>query len=336
MTDLSSQLDGLADPTQFQGSIDISHISEEIALRCLKKMMLIRAVEEKIASRVRDGTVYTPCHLASGQEAIAVGIAESLTEHDRIYSGHRSHAHYLSLTDEIDPLINEIFCNREGLSGGHGGSQHLSNESIGFGGSVPIVAGTIPLALGAAFSFKRQKTQNIAVTYFGDGATEEGGFHECMNLAKMLNLPVVFVCENNLYSSHLDIKLRQPSDKLARFAVAHGIDNHVVDGNDVGAVYKTASVAFGNVRNGSGPVFIEAVTYRHAGHVGGNSDIDVGVRRSKNELSNWMNRCPIKRLSETLINQNILSEKGLTQIKGEHERLVSDAIRRAALISEPS
>jgi pyruvate dehydrogenase E1 component alpha subunit len=195
---------------------------------------------------------------------------------------------------------------------------HLYNGEVGFHGSVPIVSGTIPIAVGAALAAKLQKKDVIAIAYFGDGACEEGVVHECLNLASVMKLPVLFVVENNLYSSHMDIIQRQPFDSMARFARAHAVDARVVDGNDVLAVAEAAGALIAAARLGEGPGFLEAVTYRWCGHVGANEDIDVGVRRSLTELSSWKKRDPIARLQNALIDDGLYTK---VQCAAFHEKI---------------
>jgi pyruvate dehydrogenase E1 component alpha subunit len=175
----------------------------------------------------------------------------------------------------------------------------------------------------------------VAVSYFGDGATEEGVFHESLNLAATFNLPVLFVCENNLYSSHLDIALRQPSDRVARFAEAHRIPSATVDGNDVVAVASTAADLINRGRRGEGPGFLEGVTYRHRGHVGDKDDVDVGVRRSLAEISAWKARDPILRLSQAMIAERLLTAEDLADLEASLRRQVSECCARAEAASYP-
>jgi pyruvate dehydrogenase E1 component alpha subunit len=185
---------------------------------------------------------------------------------------------------------------------------HLFDQAHGFYGSVPIVAGTVALAVGAAMAARMQGTNDIGLAYIGDGAVEEGVVHESFNLAKVHNAPMLFVIENNLFASHMHISLRQPNDLISRFAVANEIPYKLVDGNDVCAVYKAAKEQISKMRNGEGPMFLELVTYRHYGHVDWRDDIDVGVERSLDDVENWKARDPITRLSASMINKGIWTE----------------------------
>ena len=231
-----------------------------------------------------------------GQEGIAVGVSRFLRSSDRVFGAHRSHPHVLALGSSIHRLFAEILGKDTGLSRGMGGSMHLWDEPHGFYGSVPIVAGTVPLAVGAGLAAKLQGTDDIGVSYFGDGAVEEGVVQESLNLASILKVPVLFVAENNLFASHMHIGLRQPFNATARFAVAHGIPCEVVDGNDVTAVGDAAERLVDRARRGEGPGFLEAVTFRWLGHVDWRDDVDVGVERSADDLALWRERDPIARL----------------------------------------
>jgi pyruvate dehydrogenase E1 component alpha subunit len=212
---------------------------------------------------------------------------------------------------------------------------HLVDKSVGFHGSVPIVGATIPIATGAALAAKLDGRGDIAVAFFGDGATEEGVFHESMNLAAAQRLPIVFVCENNLFSSHLDIALRQPSDRVARYADAHRVKAFTVDGNDVVGVMKATVDLVSAARSGHGPGFLEAVTYRHRGHVGPKEDIDVGVRRSMSDLHAWKTLDPIRRLVDALAAASMITPAKVEARERELRRRVAAACDRAKAAPYP-
>ena len=325
----SSDLRDLADPTRFTDPIDIGNHNPEEFLRFLRLMLTIRIVEEKIGELVSEGLAKTPCHLAIGQEAVAVGVSAILTSSDRIFGGHRSHSHYLALGGGLYPLVAEVLGKSEGASRGLGGSMHLYGGSIGFHGSVPIVGATIPIAVGAALAAKMDGGRQIAVAYFGDGACEEGVFHESLNFAAVYGLPVLFVVENNLFSSHLHIELRQPSDSIARYADAHRVRSLIIDGNDVGKVVDAAKELVGPMRSGQGPALLEAVTFRFRGHVGPNEDIDVGVHRQMEDVAAWKRRCPILRLRSAMEQAGHLSDgafdRHVVEISSEVEAAVAKA-----------
>ena len=213
---------------------------------------------------------------------------------------------------------------------------HLIDQSVGFSGSVPLVGATIPLGVGAALAAKFDGTTHLGVSYFGDGACEEGVLHESLNLAMVLHLPMLFVAENNLYSSHLDIALRQPDDKLSRFAEAHRMRHEVVDGNDLAAVAAAAKRLIDLARTGEGPGFLEVITYRWRGHVGPDENIDVGIRRSAKEVTAWRKRDPIARLRDALIETGDFTYENFTALECAEEETVEAAISAALLANFPS
>lgn len=322
-----------------------SHLDTEIELQNgnikdlleqLRMMQVIRAAENKIAEMRKVGKIGGPVHLGAGQEAIAVGISKYLNKTDRVFSAHRSHAHLLALGSDPEALFAEVLGRSTGLSKGMGGSMHLWDQPNGFYGSVPIVAGTVPLAVGAGLAAKMQSTKSIAVAYFGDGAAEEGVVHESLNLASQLKIPVLFVCENNLFSSHMHISQRQPLQSVARFAVANGIKHKVVDGNNLIEVNNAAEELINYSRAGNGPVFIEAVTYRQYGHVDWRDDIDVGVNRSSEDLTTWRNRDPITRLTRALIARESEMEQMISRQQTEVASMINERWNLAEKSDFPS
>ncbi len=324
----------LSDP-KFIPSLEIAGMEGADLQGMLRKMLEIREVERAIAKLVTDGIAKTPCHLAIGQEAICVGVSESLTADDLVFGNHRSHGHYLALDGDLDALMAEVLGKENGCSGGRGGSMHLSDERVGFRGSVPIVAGTIPLAVGAGMAAKKNKRHQVAVSYFGDGAAEEGVLHESLNLARMLELPVVFVCENNLFSSHLDIFLRQPGNRVSRYAEAHDIENVSIDGNDLAEVTRHARSLIEYARTNSRPVFIEAITYRWLGHVGPAEDIDVGVQRRKSDIEQWKKKDPIGRYLQVLMDKGIVSDAEWERTSAAIKNKVNQAVKKALAAPYP-
>ncbi len=335
MIDVPNFLGDLANPSCFRKPIGIE--SEDLLrlIDQLKLMVTIRKAEEKIADAVTAGIVHCPCHLAIGQEAIAVGVSENLTTTDRVFGGHRSHAHYLAQGGNLYGLFAEVLGRVTGCSKGMGGSMHLYGADHGFVGSVPIVAGTIPLAVGAGLACQKRGKKEVAVSYFGDGSAEEGVVHESLNFAANFSLPVLFVCENNLFSSHLHIELRQPATSVARYAVSHLIPYEVVDGNDVVAVRQAAARLIKRSRAGEGPGFLEAVTYRWRGHVGPSEDLDVGIKR-REDVAQWKLRDPIDRLKLALIASHALSEEQWDCLTSESALLVDEAWTKALIAPLPS
>jgi pyruvate dehydrogenase E1 component alpha subunit len=277
-----------------------------------REMQRIRRAEETIADMIEAGEARCPCHLYIGQEAIASGVCSALEQKDTIWGGHRSHGHYLAKGGSIEGLFAEVLGKVTGCSEGRGGSMHLLAEDVGILGTVPIVAGTVPLSAGAALAAKMRGDSRVAVAFFGDGTLEEGHVHETLNLAALYRLPLVFVCENNLYSSHLHLNERRVLDNLDQAGEFHGVPGVRVDGNDVTAVYGAARAAVNHARSGDGPTLIECRTFRWRGHVGASSDIDVGLLR-RGELSDWLDRDPIRRVEERLTGIDFASERSLIE-----------------------
>lgn len=274
----------------------------------LRMMLLIRAVEERIGELVSAGEIKTPCHLSIGQEAIAAGVCAALGRQDTVWGSHRSHGHYLAKGGDLQAMMAEIFGKVTGCSKGRGGSMHLVAPAYGLYGTVPLVGATIPLAVGAGLASKLRHEPHVAVAFFGDGATEEGHFHESLNLAALYRLPVLFVCENNFYSTHMALSERRPNDNIVQVAEPSGMPAVRLDGNDVLAVFDGVVKAVARARAGEGPSFLECRTYRWRGHVGPGWDISVGENRRR-ELDEWMPKDPIPRLKRRLLDEGISAQE---------------------------
>lgn len=274
-------------------------VSVGLLQQMYQTMVRIRLTEERLARLIEGGEIKTPCHLCIGQEAIATGVCATLVDGDYVWGGHRSHGHYLARGGDLKMLVAEVWGKTTGCSSGRGGSMHLFAEAVGVLGTVPIVAATIPLAVGAALASKMRKEPRVSVAFFGDGATEEGHFHESINLAVLYGLPVLFVCENNFYASHLPLRERRAADNIYETAQVHGIPSARLDGNNVVEVYASARAAVDRARDGLGPTLLECRTYRWRGHVGASWDEDVGLRR-RDELKEWLATDPIRRAQEAL------------------------------------
>ena len=263
-------------------------------------MLRIRMIEERIADKYSQQEMRCPVHLSIGQEAAAVGVCSALRHSDWVFSGHRNHAHYLAKGGDLKAMISEIYGKSTGCCGGKGGSMHLTDRSAGFIGATPIVASTIPIALGAAFTSKYSDLQRVVTIFLGDGAMESGVIHECMNYAVTAKLPVLFVCENNLYSVYSSLEVRQPAGRsLSGIAKAHGLNTLSLDGNDVELIYDSTLPAVEDLRNGSSPYFLELSTYRWREHCGPGFDNNIGYR-SQEEFEYWKNKDPLLRVSPQL------------------------------------
>lgn len=269
--------------------------------RVVRDMLRIRCVEEVVADLYRDEQeMRTPTHFSIGQEATAVGMCAATRPDDLVYAGHRSHAPYLAKGGDLRAMIAELYGKETGCARGRGGSIHLVDRAVGFAGSAAILGEMISVAVGAAWSFALSGQSRVALTFFGDGATEEGVFHESVNFAAVHRVPVVFVCENNLYSISSPLGQRQPAGTTITGRVAaYGVWSRAVDGNDVFAVRAAAREAVRRCRDGVGPAFLELHTYRWREHVGPGWDHDHGYR-SKEEIDWWVARCPIRRAVEAV------------------------------------
>lgn len=315
-------LECLADPKKYHDPIDIDGFSKADLLIMMRSIMEIRLAEYKLATGRRDGLIGGPVHLGVGQEAIPVGVTRSLNNQDHVFGAHRSHGHLMALNPNFYKLFCEVLGRDDGFSRGMGGSMHLWDGASGFSGSVPIVAGTVSLALGAALAAKLGGRSSVAVAYLGDGAMEEGVVHESLNFARVHRLPILFVVENNLFASHMHASLRQPTDACCRFAEANLIEHELLDGNDVCKVASVAANAIDKCRSGDGPFFIEAVTYRWFGHVDWREDVDVGVSRSKDDIAHWRSRDPLRRLTTSMVGAGMIDPHQIIEI----ESMIKDEI----------
>ncbi len=237
-------------------------INKTIKKTMLRNLIRIRQFEDKVADLLDTDEINCPTHLYTGQEGVAVGICQALEIRDYIWGTHRSHGHYLAKGGDMNKMMAELYGKETGCSHGRGGSMHLLAKEVGILGTVPMVGATIPMAVGSALVSSIKQDAKVSVAFFGDGATEEGVFHEALNFASLKKLPVVFVCENNLYSSHLRIEDIRSKNNIYKSAEAHGMEGIVVDGNNTLSVYQTAMNAVNKARSGLGPTLIECKTYR--------------------------------------------------------------------------
>ncbi len=302
-------------------------LSKTALVKLYKAMVRIRECEESLVELIQHGVIKTPCHLYNGEEAVAVGVCAALSRHDVVFGNHRSHGHYLAKGGSMNELVAEIYGKETGCSGGRGGSMHVTAPQAGFLGSVPIVAGTVALAVGAALSFQIKKQKRVSVSFFGDGATGEGVLHESLNFAALKKLPVIFVCENNLYSTHLPLGEIRAQDNIWEAAKPLKMLSIRVDGNDIFKVHKAALQAVAFCRTGKGPVFIECRTYRLRGHVGPDDNIQgshTDIRPQK-ELDAWKKKDPISRFANYLVSKKLASAKELSRIDGGVKKEVERA-----------
>ncbi len=291
-------------------------------------MLRIRRVEEVIAEVYAEQEMRCPTHLSIGQEAAAAGICVALRKDDSVFSTHRCHAHYIAKGGDIHRMIAELYGKATGCAGGKGGSMHLADESVGMMGTSAIVGASIPLAMGAALAFTMQRTDRVAVAFFGDAGTEQGIFYETMNYAALRRLPVIFFCENNFYATQSPFHHRQVNDNIYQRGEIYGIPGERVDGNDVLEVYRASVRAIARARSGQGPTLLECRTYRWREHVGPNYDWDLGYR-TREEVEGWMEKCPVKRCREYLLATGQATEAELRTIAGKIEKDIQEALARA-------
>ena len=292
-------------------------------LALLHAMLRIRRIEEALADRYVEQEMRCPMHLCIGQEAIAVGVCAALAVNDVVFGNHRAHGHYLAKGGSLNALVAELYGRSTGCCGGRGGSMHLIDLDAGFLGSTPIVGGTVPLAVGAAWAATLKNENRVSVVFFGDGCFEEGVVHESLNFAALHRLPIIFVCENNEYSVYTRLNERQPQRPIYRLAEAHGMASYSEDGNDVEAVRTIAITAIDLARQGNGPQFIELHTYRWREHCGPNFDDDLNYR-CEAEIEHGLNDCPIARFTAKL-------EQSIPNINAEVERLEAEIREEIAL-----
>ena len=288
-----------------------------------RTMVLIRKTEEQLVRCVEAGQVPGGCHTYIGQEAVATGISAHLAREDVIFSTHRGHGHALAKGVDPGPLIAELFGKATGVSQGRGGSMHLFAPEVGLLGTSGIVAPSILQATGAGYSFKLLKKPNVAVGYFGDGASNNGAFHEGLNLASVFELPVIFVCENNHYATELALESTTKSVDIAARAAPYGLPGVAVNGNDVIAVWNAAKEAIERARSGGGPTLIEARTYRTRPHAEG---ARLAGYRSIEEIEAWKLRDPIVSLAARMTLDGVATEADLGAIDAGIDRIVAEAL----------
>ena len=271
------------------------------ALRLWRTMYRIRAVEERIAFEYPKGKMRCPTHLSIGQEAVPSAVSENLRTDDFAVSTHRGHAHYLAKGGCLNSMISELYGKASGCCGGRGGSMHLADTAVGFMGTTAIVGNSIPLGVGLGLSAQLSGSEQICCVYLGDGAVEEGAFYESVNFSVVRNLPVLFVCENNLYSVYSPLAARQPLNrKIFKMVEAMGIHVDDCDGNDVVESCRVASNAISEIRRGNGPYFLEFATYRWREHCGPDFDNQLNYR-SMDEVDSWMARDPVSSAEQNLL-----------------------------------
>ena len=300
-------------------------VSKDDGLELFRRMFLIRRFEERASQLRASGLIPGFLHPCIGQEASAVGICAALGDGDALTSTHRGHGHMLARGADPARMYAELFARTEGYNHGKGGSLHMIDVDLGFLGANGIVGAGIPLATGAALQLRRLGKGNVAVSFFGDGATNEGAFHESLNLASIWHLPAIYVCENNLYGEFTRQDQHQVVADVADRAASYGIPGVTVDGNDVLAVREVARNAVERARRGEGPTLIETKTYRHRGHFEG----DMAKYRPEGELERWLAHDPLDILAGQLVGEGVASDDDIEAVRLEVERQLDASVEWA-------
>jgi pyruvate dehydrogenase E1 component alpha subunit len=325
-------MDGTADvSTQANARAELRALDDATLRAALLRMHVIRKFEEVAEASYMRGLVHGTMHLSIGQEASAVGSILALRPDDYILSTHRGHGHCIAKGADPSKMLAEFFGKETGYCRGRGGSMHIADVEGGNLGANGIVAGGLPIAVGVGMSIKAQKQDRVCMVFFGDGATNEGAFHESLNLASIWKLPVVFVCENNKYAMSMDVALAMPVANVADRASAYAMPGTIVDGNDLPAVAAAARQAVMHARNGNGPSLIECKTYRLRGH----SKSDRNLYRTKDEIDAWRKRDPIARLADEAEACGRLSRDALAAIAKDAESIIERALEFAKASPEP-
>jgi pyruvate dehydrogenase E1 component alpha subunit len=306
------------------GSLKV-HITEVELLKIYRNMVLIREFEERTAEMYARGKITGFCHLYIGEEAVAVGAISAIHQDDYVVSSYRDHGHCLIKGSNTKEVMAELFGRSTGICGGKGGSMHLFDLDKGFLGGYAIVAGGMPIAVGVGYAIKYRKEDKVVVCFFGDGATNAGAFYESINMAKIWSLPVIFICENNFYGIGTYVDWASATKDLYKKAEAHGIPGEQVNGMDVVAVREATRKAAIEARDGKGPYFIEALTYRFRGH----SMSDPADYRPQREEKLWKERDPIPFFAKKLVEEGIVDSEKLKSIKDNIVKEVEDAVKFA-------
>jgi pyruvate dehydrogenase E1 component alpha subunit len=306
-------------------------LNRDFLLGLYERMLLIRQFEDRVKALFLEGIMPGTIHQCQGQEATAVGICAALSPSDFITSTFRGHGHALAKGLTVQEMLDELFGAVSGCCKGKGGSMHIGNLAKGMVSGIAIVAGGIPVATGMALAFKLQKTQQVVACFFGDGAVAEGAFHEALNMAALWNLPVLFVCENNLYGASTRIDQVMKNTRVSDRAASYGFRGETVDGNDLLAVYEAAVRATQECRTGQGPVLIELLTYRRTGH----SRRDPCLYQPKEERSAWSQNDPITRFAEALLADGNVDQVDLDQIQARVDEEIEYAVEKAKVAPQP-
>lgn len=294
-------------------------------LEAYKRMVLIRKFEMAAKKLFEANKLPGFLHLYVGEEAVAVGVCSALRVTDQITSTHRGHGHLIAKGGDVKKMMAELFGKVTGYCKGQGGSMHISDYETGILGANGIVGAGIPIATGAAYAFKYKGEDNVAVSFFGDGASNRGTFHEALNMASAFKLPVIFICENNLYGISVDARYVNSAKDIADRAKGYNMPGVIVDGNDVNAVYEATAEAVARARAGEGPTLIECKTWRHLGHYVGDPD----NYRTDEEKAEWLKKDPIPAVAKQLMDAGVCTKEDIDQISEDTDKLIAEAIAEA-------
>ena len=308
------------------------NLPRESLLEMYRKMLEIRVFEERVFELYGQNLVPGTIHLYTGEEAVAVGACSALSKDDYITSTHRGHGHCIAKGADLKRTMAEILGKKTGYCKGKGGSMHIADFSIGMLGATAVVGAGLPIAVGAALSARLRKTDQVVTCFFGEGASNQGTFHESINMASAWKLPVIFVCENNLYAMGTRQSRIMNIEDISNRAASYGIPGVSVDGNDVLAIYEAACIATERARRGEGPTLIECKTYRQKGH----SRVDSAKYRPREEVEEWLRRDPIRRLRDKLIQAGISTEAEVQEIEKRVSNEIEDAVKFAVESTGPS
>ena len=301
-------------------------IDNDSLIRIYRTMLTIRRFEERASKEYKKGSVPGLIHSYIGQEAVATGVCANLRKDDRIVSNHRGHGHLIAKGADVRRMMAEIYGKKTGYCKGKGGSMHIADFGIGILGANGIVAAGLPIATGAALAAYLEGKGRLTVVFFGDGACQEGEFHESLNLASIWKLPIIFACENNMYGVNTAASYAIAGGDISRRAAAYNMPVKSVDGNDITAVYETAKDVVAAVRSSGGPHFVEFKTYRWYGHFEANTIPDL---RPVEEIETWKKKCPIIRLEKKLLEAGILTGQEIKEIERQVMAMIEDAVSYA-------
>lgn len=327
-----NQVGGFGQTAILDSSVLVKQLPHQKLAWMLEKMCQTRYFEEKAEELYTRGLVHGTMHLSIGMEASPIGSIAALEPEDIIIHHHRGHGHTIAKGADIVTMMGEFLGKEPGYCRGRGGSMHIADVPDGNLGATGIVGGGIPIAVGIGLALQMRKSHQILLSYFGDGSTNEGAFHEALNMASIWRLPIVFICDNNKYGMSMDFRQVMNVEYISARAAAYGIPGISIDGNDVLTIYQVVSQAIERARSGQGPSLVENVSYRWRGH----SKSDRNLYRTQDEIEAWMKRCPIKRFKQLLLASQVMSEEEIERIDRAAKQTIDQAADQAILMPEPS